>query len=309
MNRLLTLALILFGLSANHALAQTASATSGGGTYNYCIPSTGQRPQLTLLLVDRSAKYTHDDVQRLYRGIAALETAMTQTGHRLVVRSVRDLVSTSEQLFDGCAPACPTNLPFYDSCNLQGVGRDRQNFWQGLQRAINQERLMAETPSNQETALAETIEASLRALPPPTRLIIFSDFLEHHAAGGGLPKVSFYSPMTDKERSAYLDSLRMTGRIPKLGGTIVEGFGFGQELGGPSNASLNTHVPAKTWEGNYRFWISYFQMAGVQDGISISLERGGQIPPLTGDIPPSPVKDRTAIEVPASKPSKPEKRK
>lgn len=281
---------ILFGMAAL-VLPGEARAQA----YDYCsVFKGGERIAIVL---DRSAAYTEADVARLRRGVAALRQRLEARirdkenfkGFSVEIRPVTSYTSTSGPVFQECAPACPTDIPIWDSCKEQEVARDRKAFWARFDQIFAPAQLTLSQISQGETPLAEVIEKTVREVAPTT-LVVFSDFLEHHAAGNHLPKVSFYS-QNSAEMSAYLTALKRANVLPELRSVAVVGYGFGQEIGGKSRLQ-RTALTEGQWRNIYRFWISYFQEGGA-NGFSLESEYPGVTPPQ--EPPPPPPQDRRPL--------------
>ena len=258
-------------------LCGAATAKAAETAYDYCAPQNGSR--VTLMLVDRSAAYTEEDVRRFYRGLDRVLKQQTQAGDRLVIRSVRNVSSASDVVFARCLPTCPAKLGFLESCDEDKVAQDRRNYQAELTEKLAPDILMAPLRINAETALAETIDSDVRQGPRPQRLVIFSDFLEYHGAGGGLPKVNFYQKMTAAQADSYIQFLHATQHLADLRGISVEAYGFGQELGGATQLSGRRPLTDYVLTSVSQFWTSYFQAAGAQPGFVLNLEYGGGMTP------------------------------
>lgn len=273
------LMLVLAGLLPSAAAAQE---------YDYCGRSPAK--ERVALVLDRSASYRPEDIDRLSRGLDVVrQEFMAKTKDRekfrgiyLEVRPVTSYTATSVPLFAECLPACPSNLSIWDECQEQKVARDQRGFWARLGQVFDPARLSMAQISQGETPLAEVIGKTVREVRPST-LIVFSDFLENHAAGNGLPRFSLYTA-NSTEMKGYLAALRKVNLIPDLRAVRVVGFGIGQEIGGASKLQKKQLDEAR-WRDIYRFWVSFFQEAGAT---GIVLERDYPLAAPPG-VPPPPV--------------------
>lgn len=284
--------LALAFLMLPHGMTQAAERDTWKGRAfdDYCKVYPKQK--LLLLVVDASAPYSPADVARLSRGLRVLkeEHTMDTPGFRLEVKSVGSVVEQSQDLFSACIPACPTDLGPMNECIKPIVRRDREEFWKKLESVLSTKLSAGEKPPGSETALAETIEWVTRNRRP-AELVIFSDFLEFHAQGGGLPRVTFYSP-TEGGLASYMKDLAAKNYLPNLSSTKVVGFGFGQELGGSSNFTKKSGgLTPGQWQVINKFWTRYLQEAGAS-GFSLSKEYPGAAPPA--EAPPPPPEPRRA---------------
>lgn len=271
----LLLAFFAWGIvSTSSGIAVAADYMLPGGE-DYC-KAAGPR-KTTMVLVDRTAAYRSEDHERLMRGLAMLKSDIPMEGGstRIDIRTVRDVASASAPIFSGCVPTCFTNT-FFRACDAGGVQGERELFWRAMLSRLSLNELMQVPPVSLETALAETIERVTRD-NRPDRLIIFSDFLEYHREGKGLPAITFY---TEGGRLGdYLTALIKGNYIPDLRGTQVVGFGLGEELGGPSKNANSKSLPPAVWTKSYRFWLAYLQQAGAE-GFSIGQEYPGTAKPI-----------------------------
>lgn len=263
--------------------------------YDYC----GRFPakERVALILDRSASYRPEDVDRLSRGLDVVRRELLAKtkdrekfrGVYLEVRPVTSYTATSAPQFAECLPACPSNLSIWDECQEQKVARDQRGFWERFGRVFDPAQLSTAQISQGETPLAEVIEKTVREVRPST-LIVFSDFLEHHAAGNGLPRFSLYTA-NSTEMKGYLAALRKVNLIPDLRDVRVVGYGIGQEIGGASKLQ-NQPLKDARWRDIYRFWVSFFQEAGAT-GIVLERDYPAAVPP--GAPPPPVPQDRRPL--------------
>lgn len=286
---------ILAALGLCAALVQ--SSPTWAQAYDYCAAfPNGER---TVIIVDRSAAYRPEDVDRLHRGIAALRNDLEAQersfrdqdkpfpGRFIEIRPVNSLPATSGPLFQGCLPACP-QTSIWDTCEERAVANDRRVFWRKLMDTVAATHLTQSQISQGETPLAQVIHRTVRE-SIPGQLVIFSDFLEHHQAGGGLPRISFYSA-SSQEITAYLRQLQQANYLPNLQAVKVVSYGFGSEIGGKSGLTPRTGLNPARMDLIYRFWVSYFHDAGARN-FHIEKEFPGVLPPPP---PPPPIPEAGA---------------
>jgi hypothetical protein len=267
--------------------ARSAEIEFKGKAYDYCAVYDQEKTKTTtLFLVDRTAAYRQEDWDRLMRGIAVMEKASTihTPGTRLEVRTIADIKQRSITLFSGCVPACPKEFAVYDSCTPGAVNADMRAFWKALKGALNFEALSSSDNNKLESAIAETIELAVRETKPAT-VVVFSDFLEQHKSGGGLPEVSFYSQPA-ATLLKYLDSLQKSEYLPKFAKTRIIAYGLREEIGGQSNLSRGP-LKSGQWDAVERFWVRYFSVAGAAGfhlakeypGATMPKDDGPKLPP------------------------------
>lgn len=209
------------------------------------------------------------------------------TGWRVALIPVFSYTATNELRFNRCLPACPPNIPAWDSCDQRGVAADRRRFWTEFDGLVATDELTKASMGQGETPLAETIGKAVRT-GKPDKLVVFSDFLEYHKGGEGVPAVNFYTQKEDEMRR-YFGALRNAQHFPRLLKVDVIGFGMGSEIGGSSTVTPRGGITDARWRSIYKSWVSYFQDAGAR-GFRLDREYPGATPPAAA--PPPPPDDR-----------------
>jgi hypothetical protein len=256
----------LFMLGDKPASAQSDKplerrAPSASMSQDYCkaFPS-GRR---FLFLIDQTAAYTKEDTERLKRGAKEVLKMLDVPGDRLIIHTISDYIPTSNELFHECNPGCPEK-----GCRNSTILADQKKFVSRFYTLIDKEIPQLASTKKDESAITETIYATINQYSP-AKLIIFSDMLENHRADGSLPAISFYSSKKE-EMGKYLASLKGKANIfPKLSPNLdVIAFGWSKELGttvpgangkqppGTSPSSINSNH--KQWKIIREFWIKYF---------------------------------------------------
>lgn len=228
------------------ALAQEA--------YPYCAQTT----RTVQLLIDRTDPYDDEDRARLSAGLYLMARGLG-TGDLLVVRRVGSVARGASEIFRGCMPGCPDDLPIWERCDRRAVATDRNAFGARLADAVSDSVLDATQQEFDGTALTGTIREVLAEGAPPDLLVIFSDFLEYVDKGA---TANFYSFSRD-DFAAYLDSLIASGKVPALNRTSVIAFGLHKRLG-KSVKDSRTLSPDQ-WQEIEAFWRDYFRAAGTRD--------------------------------------------
>lgn len=217
---------------------------------DYCAEGDGKA---IIFLVDRTSSFDEQDKLTFAEGVDALFNHLV-TGDRLVIHTLTEDFSASKKIFDACRPGCREQglvSGLFSQCRSSVARVDERKY---LREMLTSVKPMISTEENYPNSeIIETIAFIVQEyeLLKPTRLIIFSDMIEHS-------RLASFAYLKKEKIPALLDKLDKLGLIRPMPGVEVDVFGYGR-----NHTSGRKGLSATQKRNIEEFWQAYFERARV----------------------------------------------
>jgi hypothetical protein len=234
---------VLLGFSlVGTAVAQT------GDNRNYC-KSDGR---VALFLVDITTPYDQTDKDLIVRATDKILASLAG-GEKVIIRTITDSVTRSEQLVERCIPFCAAEgLSRLFSCNDGAIRTDRENVYEDIVGSLRQR--LAKFEEKRHSDIVRTVLLAAKEDAVNGRklsLYIYSDLIENSEYLSG--RRFFSTPVPQLLAKLQKDKL-----IPSLKNADVHIAGVGRG-GTKDRRPLTVAEQRKVTE----FWSAYFKQAGA----------------------------------------------
>ena len=238
---LLSIALLkLFATSA--AIAQTSDNRS------YC-KSDGR---IALFLVDITTPYDQTDKDIIVKATDRI-LASLNGGEKIIIRTITDSRTHSEQLIERCIPYCAAEgFSRIFLCNDGAIRTDREGVYTDIVESLRQRLAKFEETRHSDIVRTVVLAAKEDAVEGrPLSLYIYSDLIEN---SDYLPGRKFFSTPVDR----LISQLRKDKLIAPLKKANVQAAGVGRG-GTKDRRPLGVAEQQKVTE----FWTAYFKESGA----------------------------------------------
>ena len=234
--------LALCGLMLSSAVAASQQ--------DYCAEGDGAA---VLFLVDRTSSFDDQDKQTFAEGVDTIFNHL-ETGDRLVIHTLTEDFSESKKIFDGCRPGCREQglmSGLFSQCRSSVARVDERRY---LREMLTSVKPMIDNEENYpRSEIIETIAFIVQEyeLLKPTRLVIFSDMIEHS-------RLASFSYLKKDKIPGLLDKLDSLDLIKPMPGVEVDIYGFGR-----NHTTGRKGLSAQQKRNIEEFWRAYFERARV----------------------------------------------
>jgi hypothetical protein len=204
-----------------------------------------------LLLIDRTSSFDEQDKNTFAHGIDTI-FRLLDTGDRLVIHTLTEDFSESKKIFDACRPGCREQgmmSGLFSQCRSSVAKVDERRYLREMLTSVKP--MISNDENYPNSEIIETIAFVIQEYErlKPTRLIIFSDMIEHS-------RLARFGYLEEEKIPVLLDKLDDLGLIKSMAGMEVDVFGFGRD-----HTAKRQGLGAKEKRTIEQFWQSYFKRA------------------------------------------------
>jgi hypothetical protein len=217
---------------------------------NYC---TQGDETAVLFLIDRTSAFDEQDKQIFANGVKSLFGKL-EVGDRLIIHTLTQDFSESKKIFDACLPGCREQgmmSGLFSQCRASVAKADERKYMRDILTSVKP--MISKKEDYPSSEIIETISFMAQEYErhKPSRLVIFSDMIEHS-------RLARFGQLKESKIPALLDKLDDLGLIRSMQGVDVDVFGFGRD-----HSSKRQGLTAEKKRDIERFWQSYFERAGA----------------------------------------------
>ena len=219
---------------------------------DYCSQGNGRT---LLFLIDRTSAFDEQDKVSFANGVDVLFNAL-QTGDRLIIHTLTEDFAGSKKIFDACRPGCMEQglvSGLFSQCRASVAKFDERKYMSDMLTSVKPMIATSEKYDNSE--IIETIAFMMQEYEDhkPSRLIIFSDMIEHS-------RLAKFGHLKEKNIPTLLDKLDGLTLIKPMQGVDVEVFGFGRD-----HSAQRQGLRPEQKRNIELFWQEYFKRARAAD--------------------------------------------
>jgi hypothetical protein len=206
-----------------------------------------------LFLIDRTSAFDEQDKKIFANGVNVIFKKL-DAGDRLIIHTLTEDFSESKKIFDACRPGCREQgmmSGLFSQCRASVAKADERKYMRNILTSVKPMISKQEDYPNSEIIETISFMAQEYERHKPSRLIIFSDMIEHS-------RLALFGQLKESKIPALLDKLDDLGLIRSMQGVEVDVFGFGRD-----HSSKRQGLKADKKRNIERFWQAYFKRAGV----------------------------------------------
>ena len=217
---------------------------------NYCAQGD---ETAVLFLIDRTSTFDEQDKKIFANGVDAIFKKL-DAGDRLIIHTLTEDFSESKKIFDACRPGCREQgmmSGLFSPCRASVAKSDERKYMRDILTSVKPMISKQEDYPNSEIIETISFMAQEYERHKPSRLIIFSDMIEHS-------RLARFGQLNESKIPTLLDKLEKLGLIRPMQGVDVDVFGFGRD-----HSASRHGLKAEKKRNIERFWQAYFKRAGV----------------------------------------------
>ena len=204
-----------------------------------------------IFLIDRTSAFDQQDKESFANGVDVLFRQL-QMGERLIIHTLTEDFSDSKKIFDACRPGCGEQglvSGLFSQCRASRAKVDERKYVRDVLTSVKPMISTQEKYPNSE--IIETVAFLMQEYEQhkPSRLIIFSDMIEHS-------RLARFGQLGEKNIQPLLDELDRLGLIRPMQGVEVVVLGFGRD-----HSEQRHGLKAELKRNIELFWQAYFMRA------------------------------------------------